>query len=173
MSDDTQKERTELAVFQDFVKRSGRNAIKIENRKSPEPDILCKFRDEGFIAIELKELCEPHIAKVTSDFQRGKIDPKEAVYLRLGPGEDKDGKKTGGICKILEDTLEKKYRSDHPIELLFYTRSRHGVLPSKDQIVPCIRYVYSNRRHGFRRVWFMGELDETCECVFSTSEVNG
>ena len=54
------------------------------------------------------------------------------------------------------------------MELIFHTSGR--TLYLSDQIIPKIQLYFVNDRHKFRRVWFMGDKDETCECVFDSTE---
>ena len=158
MSDNLQKSRREVSVFQEFAERSGLPIVpnSIEKREPPEPDILCEVTGKGHVAFEIKEMCDEPIAKVVSALRKTKDD--EPKFLRSGYA----------VQKIAIKTRNKKYRTSYPVELLFYTDGRI-VLPP-DVIVPQIRLFFDNDRHQFRRVWFMGQPGETCECVYQLPE---
>jgi hypothetical protein len=58
MTADKSKASREMQVFLEFLQKS-RLPIErdsVENRTPPEPDILCRHKDQGFIAFELVEL---------------------------------------------------------------------------------------------------------------------
>ena len=63
---------------------------------------------------------------------------------------------------------DKRYESKFPMELVFYN-VRTGY--SRDEIVSKIQLFFDNNRLQFRRVWFMGNLDETCEVVVPVQTV--
>ena len=151
--DDEQKSKREFRVFQEFTERSGLaiDPDSIEKRNPPEPDMLCRVSGEGYVAFELKELCDEEIAKTISDLIKTKNE--EPVYLRTGTPRH----------NFMRRTRKKKYECNHPIELLFYTADRF-ILPP-DVIIPEIQFYFDNNRHTFRRVWFMGFPEEICKCV--------
>lgn len=158
MPDSLQKSAREVSVFQEFAERSGLPIVpnSIGKREPPEPDILCQVTDKGHVAFEIKEMCDEPIAKVVSDLRKTNDD--EPKFLRLGYA----------VQDIAIKTRNKKYRTNYPVELLLYTDGRI-VLPP-DVIIPEIRLFFENDRHLFRRVWFMGQPGETCECVYQAPE---
>ena len=122
-----------------------------------EPDvILCLVTDKGHVAFEIKEMCDEPIAKVVSDLRKTNDD--EPKFLRPGYA----------VQDIAIKTRNKKYRTNYPVELLFYTDGRFLLPP--DVIIPRIRLLFENDHHLFRRVWFMGQPGETCECVYQAPE---
>ena len=150
---DEKKAAREMQVFENFVKRSGLPIDRQSIRKCdpPEPDMLCKVSGE-YVAFELAEVCSPEIPRAISH-----IPPTEGVsnFIRSGnPVSDIARKK---IKK------SKDYRTDYPIELLFYTDGR--VVQPPDMSILSIQESFSSDAGRFRRVWFMGEPKETCECV--------
>ena len=159
--DNSEKQQRELRVFQEFIERSGLAIVSgsIESRNSPEPDMLCNVIGEDCIAFELKEVCDPRLAEVVSKLSRGKSKKLEA--FRFGFSLD----------DFMRRARAKKYTSDYPMELIFYTSGR-TLFPS-DQIVPKVRLYFDNDCHKFRRVWFLGEPNDTCECVCQSSEAHG
>ena len=161
MSDNSEKAQRELRVFNEFVDCSDLVVVpkSIENRGPPEPDILCEVRDEGHVAFELKELCDPSIAQICSDLVRE--NSEESKYVRSA----------NPVGNMSKKARTKQYESDFPVELLFYTDGR--IICPPDTVIPTIRRAFDNNRHQFRRVWFMGQPDETCECVFQASDVLG
>ena len=153
MSDDEKKAARELQVFEDFISRSGLPIDRQSIRKCdpPEPDILCKVSGE-YVAFELAEVCSPEIPRAISH-----IPPTGGVsnFIRSGDPLPEIAKK-----KIKKS---KNYRTDYPIELLFYTDGR--VVQPPDMSIPSIQDSFSSDTGRFRRVWFMGQPNETCECV--------
>lgn len=61
--------RKELEVFRQFAETStlGIDLDTISKRDPPEPDILCRTRSGESLAVELVEVRDEHLAKVTSD----------------------------------------------------------------------------------------------------------
>ena len=142
-----------MQVFEDFVKRSGLPIDRQSIRKCdpPEPDMLCKVSGE-YVAFELAEVCSPEIPREISH-----IPPTEGVSRFIRSGNP--------VSEIARKKIEKSknYRTDYPIELLFYTDGR--VVQPPDMSILSIRDSFSSDAGRFRRVWFMGEPKETCECV--------
>ena len=153
MSDDEKKAARELQVFEDFISRCGlpidRQSIK--KCDPPEPDILCKVSGE-YVAFELAEVCSPEIPRAISH-----IPPTVGVSNCIWSGNPLPKTARNKIKK------SKNYRTDYPIELLFYTAGR-VVQPAEMSIVS-IQDSFSSDAGRFRRVWFMGEPKETCGCV--------
>ena len=67
MSHELRKAQLELEIFQEFAERSGLPIVpdSIQNSRPPAPDIFCRFGNGGGVAFELKQLCEPWMAKTT------------------------------------------------------------------------------------------------------------
>ena len=153
MPDIHEKARRERRVFDEFIKRSGLPVIlgTVETRHPPEPDIRCQVVMAGFVAFELVEICDETIAKTVND-QLKQTDP-EPIYMRLG----------NPVRRILMNKRDKTYRTPYPIDLLVYTAGR-TILPP-DRIVFAIKQILGHRRSPYRRVWFMGEPAELCECL--------
>ena len=82
MSDNLQKSRREVSVFQEFAERSGLPIVpnSIEKREPPEPDILCEVTGKGHVAFEIKEMCDEPIAKVVSALQKTKDDEPRFLW---------------------------------------------------------------------------------------------
>ena len=153
MSHCSDQSELELRVFAEFVERSNVPVLldSIESRPPPEPDIRCELRGEGPVAFELKELCDPNIAKACADLRKsGSEDPQ---YLR--PGDP--------VSRISKKARSKQYKTGSPVELLLYTNGRMVLPPNVS--LPKIRRCFGGTHHQYRRVWFMGEPSETCECV--------
>ena len=147
MSDDKNKAARELQVFEDFISRCGLPIDRHRNCDPPEPDILCKMSGE-YVAFELAEVCSPEIPRAISHILPGGVS-----FIRSGDPVSEIARK-----KIKKS---KNYRTDYPIELLFYTDGR--VVQTPDMSISSIRDLFSSGTGRFRRVWFMG--NETCECV--------
>ena len=159
MSDSAEKSQRELNVFQEFAERSGLPIVagSIEKRNPREPDILCQIEGEGYVAFELKELCAEDIAEGISELLR--TESEGAKYVRsIDP-----------TSNIIQKAKNNKYQCDYPIELVFYTAGRTVSPP--DIIIPQVRNCFGDGTKLFRRVWFMGAPEETCECVYGVSEV--
>ena len=153
MSDDEKKAAREMQVFEDFIKRSGLPIDPQSVRKCdpPEPDIRCKMSGE-YVAFELAEVCSQEIPRAISP------------TLRTG-GVSNFIWSDDPIPEIARKKIEKSknYRTDYPIELLFYTDGR--VVQPPDMSIPSIQDSFNSDTGSFRRVWFMGQPNETCECV--------
>ena len=153
MSDDEKKAARERKVFEDFISRSGLPIDRQSIRKCdpPEPDILCKVSGE-YVAFELAEVCSPEIPRAISHIPRtGGV----SNFIRSGDPVSEIARK-----KIKKS---KNYRTGYPIELLFYTDGR--VVQAPDMSIPSIQDSFNSDTGRFRRVWFMGQPNETCECV--------
>ena len=72
MTGDQSKASREMKVFLEFLQKSGlpieRDSVK--TRTPPEPDILCRHKEQGFVAFELVELCAAEIARTTAEVVR-------------------------------------------------------------------------------------------------------
>jgi hypothetical protein len=127
MKADQIKASREMEVFLEFLQKSGLpiNRDSVENRKPPEPDILCRHNEQGLMAFELVELCESEIAKTISESTRS-VGINAVFMWNADPTEG-----------IIRKKLEKKYETEHPIELLCYTAA-HLVTPD-DVIIPTVQ----------------------------------
>ena len=143
--DSQEKTDREVMVFLEFLSKSGFDVCQdsVEKRHPPEPDIRCIHSNDGPVAFELVELCDPDVAQI---FNRWSPPPVTAAWLG-GPDLAKIGAK-----------FNKPYSTDAPIELLCYTRSR---LATPDSVLlPTICHeIDFSRQTTFRRVWYMGELE--------------
>ena len=151
MASEVEKAARDRRAFQEFISRSGLpiGPQSVESRRPPEPDILCRHQDEGQIAFELAEICDPDIARKT----RGKIS-NEVEYLR---GSDPSR-------RIVKGKIKKFYKTEHPIELLCY--SAGSVISPDEQILDGIRREVDKRNGQFRRVWL---LADRCHLVWPVS----
>ena len=153
MSDDEKKAARERKVFEDFISRSGLPIDRQSIRKCdpPEPDILCKVSGE-YVQFELAEVCSKEIPIAISH-----TSPTGGVSNFTRSGDP--------IPEIARKKIKKSenYRTAYPIELLFYTAGR--VVQPPDMSIPSIQDLFSSGAGNFRRVWFMGQPNETCECV--------
>jgi hypothetical protein len=154
MTADQSKASREMQVFLEFLQKS-RLPIErdsVENRTPPEPDILCKHKEQGFIAFELVELCNGEFARIPAE-----VVPSENTEPRFMWTADPSS-------RIICNKLGKKYQTKHPIELLCYTDAR--LVTPDDVIIPTIQLIIELRGLGmFRRVWLLGEeacVDLTC-----------
>ena len=154
MSPRSEQSKVEYRVFSEFVHRSKLPVPleSIENRPPPEPDIRCNVSGEGPAAFELKEICDEGIAKTCADLSHNV--PENAQYVRPG----------NPVSRISRKAKGKQYRTECPVELLLYTNGRI-VLPA-DVIIPDLRRQFECAEHQFRRVWFMGEPNDICECIW-------
>lgn len=141
MTWELEKAQRELRVFRDFLTRSNLpiDPDSVEKRDPPEPDILCRHRDEGLIAFELVELCDPNIASAPTRRNSLNID----FFWTNDPS-----------AEILRKKLSKVYVTLHPIELVCYSADR--IITPDDVIIPTIRPYIESNPGPFRRVWFSG-----------------
>lgn len=134
----------ETEIFSRFISASKLpiDLNTIEKREPPEPDILCTFLDEGPIAFELVEICDPNLAKLISTVTEG-----GAYYMRTADPS----------ASIIRKKLRRTYQTDHPIELLCYTDGR--VVTPANVILPTIRPYLASWRSPFRRAWLLSRSD--------------
>lgn len=132
----------ELAVFADFMQRSGLPIDPLSVKKCDGPDIRCTHAVEGPIAFELSEVCAEDLAKLTAN----PASFEKRFTWSSDPSE-----------KVLRNKLKKNYVADCPIELLLYTNGR--VITPDETIVATLRPVLECRNGVFRRVWLLGEAD--------------
>lgn len=155
MTAEQTKARREMQIFLEFLEKSGLPVDRdsIENRKPPEPDILCRHKEQEFIAFELAELCEEELAeKIGKSIKAGGVIAE--FMWNADPTK-----------RIICEKLEKKYTTAHPIELLCYTVGR--IITTDDAIIPTIQVVINSRGPGsFRRVWLLDLDKEVCQIIF-------
>lgn len=161
MADRPEQEVLELKVFAEFGKRSGLRIApaSVAKRSPPEPDIFCEIEGRGGVAFELAALCDQKSAKIMSDLAQQDV-PDEIPYWRPDSAE--------AIWRICRSKRNKSYDTQYPIDLLLYAE---GVLAPEDVV---ISYIESAFHHGsrlgpFLRVWYMGRLNERCQCLLSAS----
>ena len=144
MSSEVQKAETELKVFANFLKlaRLPISPESVEKRLPPEPDLLCSHDEEGEVAFELVELCDPNLARALAS-KRPNADGVE--YIRTS---DYSG-------TIVSKKLKRKYISPYPVELLCYTDSR--IITPPDVILEILGPLLSSYRHTFTRAWLLSE----------------
>lgn len=140
MSTEKIKGKREMEIFSRFVSASKLpiDSATIEKREPPEPDILCTHRDEGRVAFELVEICDPKLAKFMATVAEG-----GAYYMRTADPS----------ASIIRKKLRRKYQADCPIELLCYTDGR--VITPANHILRAIRSFLPSWRNTFRRVWLL------------------
>lgn len=149
MSSEIDKAEIEIKVFLEFVNQIDLtvdpSTIKKQMGKS-EPDLFCTVLDEH-INFELVEICAYNLAKNLTELHRGK---GELVVATFNPTSD-----------ILISKLNKKYKTNLPIELLCYTNGR--VVPTDDQILEEARNIANSIEGPFRKIWFLGEKQDVYE----------
>jgi hypothetical protein len=153
MAAESDKASRELRVFVEFLEKSWLPVDRqsIESRRPPEPDILCRHEQKGFIAFELVELCEWELAESIQKLSENH-GISACFMLNSDPTEN-----------IVANKLRKDYQTQHPIELLCYTAGR--IVTPDGVIIPTIREILDLYGFGpFRRVWFLGE--ESCQVIF-------
>ena len=128
----------EILIFTDFVKAAGLpiDVTSIEKRMPQEPDLRCLHRDEGPIAYELVEICDPNLAEIFAA-------PVEKVpaYVRTADPS----------ASIIRKKLRCEYQTDLPIYLLMYTAGR--VITPANVILPTVRPCLESWRNVFRGAW--------------------
>ena len=144
---EAEKAARERAIFHDFIKKKPGSRIKpesVESRCTPEPDILCSQENEGNVAFELVEICDPDIARIIA--QGGGF-----VGWTSDPTQNEIRKK-----------LKKNYQTEYPVELLCYT---DGKTVSWDELIKEeIQILIDMVDNGqFRRIWLLGDQ---CHLVF-------
>jgi hypothetical protein len=156
MTADQSKASREMQVFLEFLQKSGLPIERdsVENRTPPEPDILCRHKEQGFVAFELVELCDAEIARIVAEGVRSGNTEQSSIWT------------ADPSSRIIRNKLEKKYQTKHPIELICYTAAR--LVTPDDVIIPTVQYIIELRGLGmFRRVWLLGE--EACQIISERS----
>ena len=63
-----EQEEEELKVFLEFVRRSGlpidEKTIEHGDHNKDEPDIRCRVGEDGYVAFELKGICDEEMEKL-------------------------------------------------------------------------------------------------------------
>lgn len=147
MRTEADKAGHEEKVFREFASRVTRLRLdpgSIEKRSPPEPDILCRDADQGFIAFELVELCDPNLAaEITRITKSGDTDPA-AIWT-----SDPSG-------MVFTKKLSRRYQTDHPVELLCYTAGR--IVTPDDGIIAELQHLaVAVAQSPFRRIWLLGD----------------
>lgn len=144
MATEQTKGNREIEIFSRFVSTSKLpiDPATIEKREPPEPDILCTHLDEGPLAFELVEICDPNLAEFMATVTEG-----GAYYMRTADPS----------AQIIRKKLRRKYQTDYPIELLCYTDGR--VITPADVILPTIRPYLASWKSIFRRAWLLSRGD--------------
>ena len=159
MHDDEEKAKIEILTFEEFVGRSDLPIDRQSIRKCepPEPDILCKVSGE-YVAFELVEVCSPEIPQMVSFMLQKKGESSQGVWT--------DDPAYEIAVKKIKKSL--KYQTDYPIEILFYTDG--NVVQPPDMSIRFIQDAFSSHAGRFRKAWFMGQTNETCECIVDLKE---
>ncbi len=156
MSDPIVKEQGELEVFFEFVEVSGLplKSDSATNRPHPEPDISCESLNGETVAYELCRVCSRRMHEAAA----GQLRDGETRYVRL----------ENPLKYIADRKRSRKYETDHPIELVFYSDGWTAL--SADQIVEELRWRFESNSGRFRRVWFFERGGSTCEGVYDDEE---
>jgi len=158
-----QKQAEELEIFDVFSERSGLPVDRstIESRRPPEPDIKCLVSGDGYVAFELKEICDEELAGWIADLYTNppSIDADEAPFKYLRDFETSSNYFAEWLKGKFSD--QNKYQTDCPMALLLYENGRTGL--TNDIILADIEEHSEILIPIFRKVWFMGE--EVCGCV--------
>lgn len=143
MSTEQQKAKVELAVFREFISKTG-IAIDPDSISKPctqsMPDIFCTLSSGEQVAYELVEICASDIAATLSKLRNS----GSTALVTSDPTE-----------KTIRQKLHKTYRTMRPIELLCYTNGR---TISPDDLIFSKAQNWANAIDGpFRKVWLLGE----------------
>lgn len=141
------KESAEKRAFIEFAYLMNEEDVwlSVENRKSPEPDLLCIHSEYGFVAFELVAITDPLIATIDADAYKG----SESCFSTSDPTE-----------RIIRKKLTRKYVTDHPIELLVYNDL---LTITPDEIIKSKVIDWAgSKSHSFKKIWFKGEHSATC-----------
>jgi len=137
-SREAEKAKHEREVFDQFWRVAGLRVVpdSVQNRKPPEPDILCEIEGEGLVAFELVRLIDQDLAEVigTASTRGIWIDDPTLAEVR---------KKVGA----------KDYRTACPKELVAYVEI-DALLPSMvwtDRFGQRLRDLLDGS--SFRRLW--------------------
>ena len=144
MSTEQEKGKIELAVFNEFIDKANIPVNPASINKSglaSEPDIFCALSSGEELAFELVEICASDIAGAMSKIKKGGV-------VNVATTDPTD--------KILRQKMDKKYKTNRPIELLCYTNGR-TVTP--DETILNQAQLWADAMDGpFRKVWLLGEL---------------
>jgi hypothetical protein len=144
MDNELTKGMREVEIFSRFVSSAELpiDLDTIEKCNPPEPDILCAHRDDGPVAFELVEICDPNLAEFFST-----VDEGGAFYMRTGDPTP----------WIIRKKLRRTYQTEYPMELLCYTDGR--VVTPAEVILPNLRLFLAPYRGPFRRAWLLSRGD--------------
>jgi hypothetical protein len=142
MATEQDKGDHEILIFTNFVKAAALpiDLASVVKRLPPEPDLRCTHHDEGPVAFELVEICDPNLAEVFAS-------PAEKIPVYLRTSDPSAG--------IIRKKLRRQYQTDLPIELLMYTDGR--VITPPDVILPTVTPYLGSWRNVFRRAWLFSE----------------
>jgi hypothetical protein len=136
------KEEAERCAFLRFATLINENSwTSVTNTKPPQPDLLCKHNERGFVAFELVAITDPKIAQVSS----GYVGKGESSFYTTDPTE-----------RIIRKKLGRSYETPYPIELLVYNDLL--TLTPDDVIVEIASNWLDSKDHPFVRAWYMGEF---------------
>lgn len=138
----TKKEEAERNTFLRFAMLldEPHHWMVVQNRRPPEPDLLCQHGVHGPVAFELVSITDPTIAQIHA----GHNPCGQSAYFTEDPTE-----------RIIRKKLERTYQTQHPVELLVYNDLL--VVTPDDAIVTKVVQWLSSKSHPFRRAWYMGE----------------
>ena len=143
--DDERKAAREMQVFEDFVKRSGLPIDRQSIRKCDPPDRpTCSARCLVNTLRSNSLKCVPP-----------KFLERFLTFLRRRVYRNFFGRVILCLKSRKKIKKSKDYRTDYPIELVFYTDDR--VVQPPDMSILSIQESFSSDAGRFRRVWFMGE----------------
>ena len=148
----------EVQIFRCFVGKCNLQVSleTIENRPPPAPDIKCYVEGNGYVAFELKEICDEQLAKYISLCKQESSGKCQYKRLRSVKTSSDD------LARWIEEKFyPEEYVSDCPMELLFFTNGRTGL--TDDVILCVIKKLETKLKPLFQKVWFMGK--EICGCI--------
>ena len=114
--DNIEKSDYEIKVFCDFVVRSGLpvDFKTIEKRNPPEPDLRCYVDGDGYVAFEVKEVCDEEVAEWVAHLYKELPDISEFKRFRdFATGSNDFVEWLKGKFSSTD-----KYKTDHSVELL-------------------------------------------------------
>jgi hypothetical protein len=161
------KEKQELAVFREFAEVCPMTIVAnaAENRKPPEPDILCEVKDGPNVAFELVRAEDV----TTYTDAKGEVYVQSIQYKESQPGVHFSTVGTSIVDKV-EEKLKKaragKYLTDHPLHLLVWsdTASSREWFAWRDDL----ERLLANGTGQFERIWVYGRSKR--EIAFDSKE---
>lgn len=129
----------EIEMFSKFVKASNLpfDLDTLQKLVPPAPDILCEHLQDGRVAFELVEICDPRLASAPSRLANGGVE-----YIRTADP----------TWNIVAKKLKCNYECEHPIELLCYAQGR-VVTPDQMISAKLRQCAPLMRKSCFRKVW--------------------